>query len=1212
MPCCPSPRTCRCAPMGRLPAPGGVGRHRIPWRPVGRACASAAPSTRPTRRGRAPAPAAEGRPLMDNAVLCPVCGAGMKLQFASRGSNAGNCFWGCSRFPQCRGSRNVDTQEAEGATTRPRAASKSRPVPRSRAPRTSLKRGDLLVSSANALGPGKLVARNGDDLVLEYFDTPGQDPDERHRQTVPRQSLKRLTLPPELRVFWLADAQWRSGRIIETTPQRDIYVRGRAWEGHLPEERLHVRWDCPLTDPVGFASAGLLESPLLADVRRPFLQSTLEQRSAAHGMRGALSSCIELYEHQIETVWRVLQDPVQRYLLADEVGLGKTIEAGLVIRELLLDNPHLAVQLVLPPFLVEQWRRELISKFRIHEFPNARIAFSRDDEPQTWERADLVVVDEAHNLARLADSQQQDLSARYARLAEVATASPRLMLLSATPALHNERSFLAMLKLLDPAVYRDTTVDELRGRLEARSRFGRLFLGLQPGLPGILLKRRLTEIGAEFSGDAEVTTLIAGAMRDVEERDKDALTTAITSLRTHISEVHRVHRRMLRTRRTAALEASYRVTGRLRPEPIVLESPAVFDVARLLDNWRQEALAAREFDEEARREAASALATAVSLSLDPDGLRLWARTRVAATHGEQDALDRIDGDLRFVSRQSDISRPLADALTYQIGARERAVIFCPTPHMASELADELRKLLPGQVLQHLASDPPAASEEAIRTFERTRSGCVLVADSSAEEGRNLQFADLLIHVGLPPRANRLEQRIGRCDRWDVRREGGGAWRSYQVAETADARSFAAAWTRILTEGFAVFDTSVASLQHAVDAATDTAWHMLFDQGVNATHEAIETVRAVLEGEVERVREQDALDSIEAPTDERSVYGRMMAFEEQVSSFADVTDALLSSRRSPGNLRFAPVGDPVHTTGSYEPISRPPSGLAQIPLVPVHRLQRDFLPLREHRGTFVRTLAVEHEEVRLYRYGDQFIDAVSDFLWNDDRGRAFGMWRWLPDWPRAERLVYRFDYAIEANPLEVTSEADRLDQLTAEVVGEALDRPSLRRRADGVFPPLIVTVWMDGDGTPLSDERHLDALTARYTKPAPGSPGGDYALNRERIKHAYELVPAQRWGQRWREAERGAQRLVRGDQAVRAACSRALAIAETDIVTRLRQLGLRAARSQGNERAFLEKETRIESLVGQALTAAIRTPSLRLDSTGVVVVSGRGLEQDGYA
>jgi ATP-dependent helicase HepA len=556
-----------------------------------------------------------------------------------------------------------------------------------------------------------------------------------------------------------------------------------------------------------------------------------------------------------------------------------------------------------------------------------------------------------------------------------------------------------------------------------------------------------------------------------------------------------------------------------------------------------------------------------------------------------------------------MARPLADALTYLFKARERVVVFCPTPQSAGELAGAFKEVLPGAVYQHLASDSPAASEQAVRDFEQSRTAAVLVADHSAEEGRNLQFADLLIHVGLPPRANRLEQRIGRCDRWDARREG-GAWRSYWVAETTDPQSFAAAWMQILSEGFAVFDTSIASLQHAVDAATDAAWDLLFEHGADAAPDAIRMVRTMLEDEVKRVQEQDALDSIEAPADERSVYGRMMASESQAASFADVTDALLSSRRAAGNLRFAPAGDPAHAIGSYEPVSRLAAGHVQMPLVSAARLQRDFVPLAGHRGTFVRKVAVEHEDVRLYRYGDQFIDAVSDFLWNDDRGRAFGMWRWIPTWPYAERLAYRFDYAIEAQPLQASPESDLLDQLAAAWTSDLVDLPSLRRRADALFPPLIATVWTDADGTPITDGRHLDALQARYAKPTPAEPGGDYALNSERIKHAYAFIPADQWAPRWRAAEHSAQRLVHSNDAVEATRTRALAMAETDIATRLRQLRLRAARSEGNERAELEGEVETEALAGQALMTALQTPSLRLDSTGVVVVSGRSPEQDG--
>lgn len=1135
-------------------------------------------------------------------VRCPRCSSPMVMQFASRGRNAGQAFWGCSQFPRCRGSR-----DAEGNAPQPRKPRKATPAKPTSARGKSLSSGDLLISSDNTFGPGKLVAREADDLVLEYFDAPGQNPAARYRERVSRPSLKRLALSPELRVFWQdKQGRWRSGRIIETNQHGDIYVRGHEWEGFLTEAQLFVRWDRPLVDPVGFGEAALLESPLLADMRRPFLQGILRQRAATHGMRAALSSCIELHEHQIETAWRVLQDPVQRYLLADEVGLGKTIEAGIVVRQMLLDKPTLRVQLVLPPFLVEQWKRELTQKFRIHDFSRAQIRFGREDEPQDWKPADLLVVDEAHNLARLSVSDDAALAARFERLAEIAIATPRLLMVSATPALHNEDAFLAMLKLLDPAMYAETTPAELHSRLVARAGLGRIFLGLQPGLPGALLKGSLAKIQAEFPGDPELADIVARAGEAIGAQDKDRIAEEIQALRTHVAEVYRVHRRMLRTRRTVALEGSYRVTGRAAPEELALESTADQDVTTLLNRWREQALATAEGNTEALRTTGRALAEAVSLTLDPAALQNWAGERAASgvDEEEREALEHAIQDLGFVVRRESVSGPIADAMSYLFKAKERVVVFCPTTESAAEIADELESLLGSKsVFRHLAGEPADATERAVRGFEQMRAAAVLIADSSAEEGRNFQFADVLVHVGLPASANRLEQRIGRCDRWAA--EDASSWRSYLVA-SEQGDSFAEAWRQIVTDGFGIFDTSVASLQQAVDEATDEAWRILLERGVAGANDAIARVREMLDAEIERVREQDALDSLEATTDDRSLYARMVEVESDSAEFADLTDRLLAAKRVPGNLRFDVIGNPTVDLGGYEIVGRLPGKQAQIPLIPAWRLLRDFMPLKGHRGTFSRSVAMTKEDVHLYRYGDQFIDAVSDFLWHDDRGRAFGMWRWLPDWRRDDTPVYRFDYAVEANPHEVPRAWDPRGELAT--VSQGIDQLSISRRADGLFPPIIVTVWMTANAKELTTKVYLDALSAPYVKPHAATEGGDYALNRTRIEHANELIPVAKWGASWRKAEAEAQRLVRGRDDIRDAVARASTIAHNDSSTRLSQLRLRAVRSSGAEMRLLEEEIHREEVVARALAAAIQTPTLRLDSTGMVILSGRSLEQ----
>lgn len=1009
----------------------------------------------------------------------------------------------------------------------------------------------------------------------------------------------------ETRVFWLSEAKWRSGRVIETTSHGDIYVRARDWEGYVPQEALFVRWHLPLTDPVGFAAGGLLESPLLADLRRPFLRAILRQRSAARGMKGALSSAIELHDHQLDTAWRVLQDPVQRYLLADEVGLGKTVEAGIILRQLLLDNPTLSVQLILPPFLVGQWQDELANKFFLKDFTQADVRFARNDEPNTWAPADLLIVDEAHNLASLAASDQPVLTARYEKFAATATESTRLLMLSATPALNNEPVFLQMLKLLDPAVYAGVSEHELRKRLTSRAGLGRILLGLQPNLPAVLLRNRLRELRDELLGDSDVEQHLDAASEALQAGSRELLKEAIDGIRTHVAEIYRVHRRMLRSRRTSALHATYRVTGRKAPEPLELESGVLTETTELLEVWRQEALAAHEADATALLSASRAFAEAVDLSFDPEALAKWASGRSAATPGEQTALDRIVQDLAVINRREAVARPIADALSYLFKDKELVVVFCQTSDLVTDLAAELQDLLPAtQVLKHRATDTPEHIEAVIQRFEKASDTAVLIADSSAEEGRNFQFADLLVHVGVSSDANRMEQRIGRCDRWqmnDVPIER----RSLTVTESTVSETFASAWNRILTEGFGVFDSSIASLQFAVTAATNSAWKQLLANGIEATNEIINSVRSSLEEEVERIREQDALDSIESSGERGSIFSQLAEFESGESEFAQLTHALLASDYVPGNLRFNVVGDPLHAVGGYDAISPRSGRPLQIPLVSLERLARDFVPILDQRGTYFRSLAVKRRDTHLYRYGDPLIDAVSDFLWHDDRGRAFGMWRWLPDWGYGERIGYRFDYAVEAQPLDHEAERDLRRQVWNRVKGA--DRSMLMHRADSLFPPQIFTVWVDERGQQIKDSRLLEVLQEPYAKPQSKPSGGDYSLNRSRIEAVYKYVSAAQWSKQWQDAEAAAAKHVQSLPDVQDAVASGRQRAHSDSAKRVKQLKLRAARAGGMERAALESEVAFEVAAGRALTAAIDAPTLRLDSTGLVIVSGEELK-----
>ena len=165
----------------------------------------------------------------------------------------------------------------------------------------------------------------------------------------------------------------------------------------LARSQLYVRWSHPIDDPTAYLAAQITETPFFFEGRRQIVAHLAAQRAAFGGQTGLASSAIELLAHQVAIARRVLADPVERYLLADEVGLGKTIEAGVLIRQHVIDFPQEArVLVVAPNHLLGQWRSELAAKFFLSQ--DRRVAVVSEEEAS--ELIDIpgltmLVVDEA-------------------------------------------------------------------------------------------------------------------------------------------------------------------------------------------------------------------------------------------------------------------------------------------------------------------------------------------------------------------------------------------------------------------------------------------------------------------------------------------------------------------------------------------------------------------------------------------------------------------------------------------------------------------------------------------------------------------------------------------------------------------------------------------------------------------------------------------------
>jgi ATP-dependent helicase HepA len=246
------------------------------------------------------------------------------------------------------------------------------------------------------------------------------------------------------------------------------------------------------------------------------------QRSVARGLMGSRTS---LLPHQVYIANEVSQRHAPRVLLADEVGLGKTIEAGMIIHQQLLTGRASRVLVLVPPSLLHQWLVEMLRRFNLHFslFDADRIAEMPEENPFESEQLvlcsldlfesrpelqaqavaanwDLVAVDEAHHLHWSPDSAGED----YRFVEALSRASAGLLLLTATPEQIGQASHFARLRLLDPSRFHDLEsfkaeereyrhLSELADALEAGQKPADLPPGLDPDAPAATLIEQILD-----------------------------------------------------------------------------------------------------------------------------------------------------------------------------------------------------------------------------------------------------------------------------------------------------------------------------------------------------------------------------------------------------------------------------------------------------------------------------------------------------------------------------------------------------------------------------------------------------------------------------------------------------------------------------------------------------------------------------------------------
>jgi len=485
------------------------------------------------------------------------------------------------------------------------------------------------------------------------------------------------------------------------------------------------------------------------------------------------ASRVDPLPHQLEAVYGVLlKKPRVRFMIADDPGAGKTIMAGLFLKEMKYRELVRRVLIVTPANLTDQWSRELKEKFNesfilINRFTSdahyGETVWERYDqvitsidfakrEPYIEElrrtRWDLVIVDEAHKLSATRYGREVKKSQRY-RLGEVLSqTATHLLFLTATPHQGDDERFRLLLDLLEPHLFASTQL------LEEAAREG----------DNPILIRRLKEDMTDFEGKPlfpprrvhtpafrlspferslyeEVTDYVQKHFKRAWDEKKRNVGLAMTVLQRRLASSSYAIAR--------SLENRLRRLERLRE-----------DVSELRDRLDDgEEILEEEYEdlpEDERWRLENELVERVTLAKNLPELEAEIR-ELESLVKKAKVLARLEDDTKF--------KQLLKVLE-AIG-EEKLLVFTEHKDTLNFLVRALQKR--GYRVTHI--DGSMRLEDRVaREREFRDSAQIMVATEAAGEGINLQFCSVMVNYDLPWNPTRLEQRMGRIHRYGQKYE----------------------------------------------------------------------------------------------------------------------------------------------------------------------------------------------------------------------------------------------------------------------------------------------------------------------------------------------------------------------------------------------------------------------------------------------------------
>ncbi|WP_341580955.1 helicase-related protein [Marinobacter metalliresistant] len=595
-------------------------------------------------------------------------------------------------------------------------------------------------------------------------------------------------------------------RIVQTEPvgEHALTIYYKDSQGRLNEQMLFRSDEARLE----MAEAGrpwAFDAPG-ADFKLGLEAYRITQAALFDPMMAVHTSNVEPLPHQISAVYEsMLPRQPLRFVLADDPGAGKTIMAGLLIRELLMRADAKRVLIVSPGGLTEQWQDEMLEKFGVqfeifsrekqeqcasgNYFDEADLLICRLDQLSRNEdfqeklkntEWDLIIVDEAHKLSANYYGSKVNKTKRFQLGELLGSITRHFLLMTATPHNGKEEDFQIWLSLLDGdrfyGKFREgahkVDVSDMMRRMVKEELLKFDGTPLFPERRAYSANYQLSDAEAELY--AQVTDYVRNEMNRADSLDgkrRGTVGFALTQLQRRLASSPEAIYQSLKRRRK-------RLESRLEEMKLVARGQSAsqaknngiaetlgeyqvtkkLDIPDNIDELEDDELSAEEYEILSEQVVDQATAAETIPELEAEivilkDLEYQARTVVQSGNDKKwEELSHLLQDRPEMYTSSD--------------SRRKLIIFTEHKDTLNYLVHRISGMLgdPGAVITIHGGTNRDDRRKAQEEFRNNPEVLVLVATDAAGEGVNLQNANLMVNYDLPWNPNRLEQRFGRIHR----------------------------------------------------------------------------------------------------------------------------------------------------------------------------------------------------------------------------------------------------------------------------------------------------------------------------------------------------------------------------------------------------------------------------------------------------------------